>query len=60
MIVVPFSADEPSDKVVSLNIVDTVTDPKWNPPRPWKFDTAEIYVRNGFATDVRLSPSADQ
>lgn len=60
MIVIPFSADELADKMVSLSIVDTITEAKWNPPRPWKFDPVDILVRNGFATDVRVSPSADQ
>jgi hypothetical protein len=60
MLVVPFSPDEPADKTITLQVTDTVTEANWNPPRPWKFDPATIHVRNGFATDVRLSPSADQ
>jgi hypothetical protein len=60
MLVVPFSADEPADKKITVLVTDTVTEANWNPPRPWKFDPATIFVRNGFATDVRLSPSADQ
>jgi hypothetical protein len=60
MVVVPFSADEPADKDVALQIVDTVTEPKWNPPRPWQYDPATVSVRNGFASDIRISPSPDQ
>ncbi|MGI9357579.1 MAG: hypothetical protein ACR2PF_20785, partial [Rhizobiaceae bacterium] len=60
MLVIPFSSGEPEDKVVSVLVNDTVSEPSWNPPRPWKFDLAKISVRNGYATDVRLSPSADQ
>jgi hypothetical protein len=60
MIVIPFSPGDPPDKDILLKITDTVTEAKWNPPRPWKFDEATVSVRNGFATDIRLSPSADQ
>jgi hypothetical protein len=60
VVVVPFSAQEPVDKEVSLKVIDTVTETDWNPPRPWKFDPVTVFVRNGFATDVRVSPSADQ
>ncbi len=60
MVIIPFSPGEPADKDISLKITDTVTESKWNPPRPWKFDEATISVRNGFASDIRLSPSPDQ
>ena len=60
IVVVPFSPAEPSDKELSLKIVDTVTEAEWNPPRPWKFDPHTVSVRNGFATDVRIAPSVDQ
>ena len=60
MLVVPFSPSEPADKNISVLVTDTITESNWNPPRPWKFDPATVYVRNGYATDVRLSPSADQ
>jgi hypothetical protein len=58
--VIPFSADEAADQDVSLKIIDTIKEAEWNPPRPWKFDPVTVSIRNGFATDIRVSPSADQ
>ncbi len=58
--VISFSPDQPVDREIVLNIVDTVTEADWNPPRPWKFDPVTVFVRNGFATDIRVAPSADQ
>jgi hypothetical protein len=60
IIAIPFDPDEPADKEFSLKIVDTVTQPDWNPPRPWKYDPVTVFVRNGFASDIRIPPSLDQ
>lgn len=60
VILVPFASGEPADKEITLNITDSVSKPAWNPPRPWKFDPLQVWVRNGFATDIRVAPSADQ
>ena len=37
-----------------------VTDELLDPPRPWKYSTKTISVRNGFATEVRYSADIDQ
>jgi hypothetical protein len=60
IVVVPFSADSPPNKEFSVTVRDTVTEETWNPPRPWKFDPVKVFVRNGFATDIRVAPSPDQ
>lgn len=60
IIVVPFSPGEPADKEITLKILDSVSEPTWNPPRPWIFDPVHVWVRNGFATDIIVSPSVDQ
>jgi hypothetical protein len=43
-----------------LNIEDTVTDELLDPPRPWKYSTKTISVRNGFFTEVRYWADIDQ
>ena len=60
ILVIPFSADDPSDKEFTMQIVDTATEADWNPPRPWQYDPVTIFVRNGFASDIRVAPSVDQ
>lgn len=60
ILIIPFAPDEPLDKELSIKIVDTVSEPEWNPPRPWKFDPTTVSVRNGFASDIRIGPSVDQ
>ena len=48
-----------SEKTITLNITDTVSEPTWDPPRPWIYDPMTVIVRNGFATEVRAFPSID-
>ena len=60
IIIISFEPDEAQDKDVILKIEDTVTDELLNPPRPWKYSTKTISVRNGFATEVRYSADIDQ
>lgn len=60
ILVIPFTPDEPPDKEFTMQIVDTVTEADWNPPRPWKYSPVTVYVRNGFASDIRVEPSVDQ
>lgn len=59
IIIVPFSEGEPQDKQVTLNVEDTISEPSWNPPRPWKYDPLTVMVRNGFATEVSAEPRLD-
>jgi len=60
ILVIPFTANAPLDKEFTMQIVDTVTEVDWNPPRPWKYDPVTVFVRNGFASDIRIAPRVDQ
>lgn len=60
ILVIPFTLDEPPDKEFTMQIMDTVTEADWNPPRPWKYNPVTVFVRNGFASDIRVAPSVDQ
>jgi hypothetical protein len=60
IIIISFEPGEAADKDVMLNIEDTVTDELLDPPRPWKYSTKTISVRNGFFTEVRYWADIDQ
>ena len=60
LIVISFAAGDDSDKDVTIQITDTVTETMLDPPRPWAYDPLTISVRNGFATPaVWVSPKID-
>lgn len=50
--IVAFAEGEPADKEVIVAVTDTVSEPAWEPPRPWIYDPVVVSVRNGFATEV--------
>lgn len=52
LVIVPFADSEPMDKSVIVTVTDTVSEPSWEPPRPWIYDPIVVHVRNGFATEV--------
>jgi hypothetical protein len=60
IIIVSFAPGEGPDKDVFLEIEDTVTDELLDPPRPWKYSSKTISVRNGFFTEVRYWADIDQ
>ena len=60
IIIISFEPGEALDKDVILKIEDTVTDELLDPPRPWKYSTKTISVRNGFATEAHYSADIDQ
>ena len=60
IIIISFAPGEGPDKDIALDLEDTVTDELLDPPRPWKYSTKTISVRNGFATEVRYSADIDQ
>lgn len=60
IIIVSFAPGEAADKDIYLDIEDTVTDELLDPPRPWKYGTKTISVRNGFFTEVRYHADIDQ
>ncbi len=51
IVIVPFAAGE-RDKDVIIQTTDTVTEPSWDPPRPWTYDPITVSVRNGFVTEI--------
>jgi hypothetical protein len=59
LVIVPFAEDEPIDKDVIVTVTDTVSEPTWNPPRPWAYDPVVVSVRNGFATEVYVEIKID-
>jgi len=59
VIVIPFKEGEPADKKVVIQVTDTASEPTWDPPRPWVYDPMTVWVRNGFATEVRARPKID-
>lgn len=52
LVIVAFAEGEPIDKDVIITVTDTVSEPAWEPPRPWIYDPVVVSVRNGFATEV--------
>ena len=52
LVIVVFAEGEPIDKEVIVTVTDTVSEPAWQPPRPWIYDPVVVSVRNGFATEV--------
>lgn len=58
IVIVSFEPGE-KDKKIVIQIEDTVTDELLVPPRPWKFSPKTVYVRNGFATEVRYAPDSE-
>jgi len=59
LIVVSFAPGEAADKDVLIHIEDTITDELLDPPRPWTFSPLTVSVRNGFATEVRVTPDIE-
>lgn len=59
MIIVPFVPGDGTDKGVTIQINDTVTDETLDPPRPWHYEPKTVWVRNGFATVVGYEPDID-
>jgi hypothetical protein len=53
IVIVPFATGE-RDKDVIIQATDTVTEPSWDPPRPWTYDPVTISVRNGFTTEIDI------
>ena len=60
IVIVPFAASADSDKVVTIDVTDHVTETLFDPPRPWIYDPTIVSVRNGFATStIRIYPGID-
>lgn len=59
LVIVPFAEGEPIDKDVIVTVTDTVSEPAWQPPRPWFYDPVVVSVRNGFATEVDVEIKID-
>ena len=59
LVIVPFAEGEPIDKDVIVTVTDTVSEPTWEPPRPWTYDPIVVSVRNGFATEVEVEIKID-
>ena len=59
LVIVPFANGEPADKDVIIKVTDTVSEPTWEPPRPWIYDPFVATVRNGFATEVNVQIKID-
>ncbi|MEE9251500.1 MAG: hypothetical protein V3U93_10345 [Alphaproteobacteria bacterium] len=52
LVIVPFAEGEAPDKDVIITVTDTVSEPTWDPPRPWTYEPVVVSVRNGFAIEV--------
>jgi hypothetical protein len=59
LVIVPFGKGEPDDKDVVIKVTDTVSNPTWEPPRPWTYDPVVVSVRNGFATEINVRIKID-
>jgi hypothetical protein len=59
LVIVSFAEGEPIDKDVIVTVTDTVSEPTWEPPRPWIYDPVVVSVRNGFATEVGVEIKID-
>lgn len=59
LVIVSFAEGEPIDKDVIVTVTDTVSEPTWEPPRPWIYDPVVVSVRNGFATEVDVEIKID-
>jgi hypothetical protein len=59
MVIVPFAEGDPIDKDVIITVTDTVSEPTWEPPRPWTYDPVVASVRNGFETQVWVEIKID-
>ena len=59
LVIVPFAKGEPADKDVVIKVTDSVSEPAWDPPRPWIYDPVVAIVRNGFATEVNVRIKID-
>jgi len=60
IIIVSFTDGEGSDKDVTIQITDPVTDELLDPPRPWIYAPLVISVRDGFTTpSIRIYPKID-
>ena len=59
LVIVPFAEGKPIDKEVIVTVTDTVSEPAWEPPRPWVYDPVVVSVRNGFATEVSVEIKID-
>lgn len=59
LVIVSFIEGEPIDKEVIVTVTDTVSEPTWEPPRPWIYDPVVVSVRNGFATEVGVEIKID-
>jgi len=59
IVVIKFNDGEPDDKKIVLEITDIVSQPEWDPPRPWYFDPLTVWIRRGFATELRPFPKID-
>ncbi len=60
IVIVPFAANADSDKDVTIDVTDHITEKLFDPPRPWIYDPKIVSVRNGFATStIRIYPGID-
>jgi hypothetical protein len=59
LVIVPFADGDPIDKDVVLTVTDPVSEPDWEPPRPWTYAPKTVSIRNGFATDVNIEIEID-
>ncbi len=59
LVIVSFAEGEAIDKEVIVTATDTVSEPTWEPPRPWTYDPVVVSVRNGFATEVDMEIKID-
>ncbi len=59
LVIVLFAEGEPADKDLVIKVTDTVSEPTWDPPRPWTYDPVVVSVRNGFAHEVNVGIKID-
>jgi hypothetical protein len=59
LVIVSFAEGEAIDKDLVITVTDTVSEPSWEPPRPWTYDPVVVTVRNGFATEVDVEIKID-
>ncbi len=59
VVIVHFADGEPADKDLVIKVTDTVSEPTWDPPRPWTYDPVVVSVRNGFAHEVNVGIKID-
>ncbi len=59
LVIVAFAEGEAIDKEVIVSVTDPVSEPTWEPPRPWTYDPVVVSVRNGFVIEIDVEIKID-